>query len=59
MDSDREKKSDQAPPPTTLRSLRACLRCKLIKTTEQFKNKGCENCGPNISLDRTTPIFHG
>eukprot|EP00243_Klebsormidium_subtile_P006456 TRINITY_DN2747_c0_g1_i1.p2 TRINITY_DN2747_c0_g1~~TRINITY_DN2747_c0_g1_i1.p2 ORF type:complete len:122 (-),score=15.36 TRINITY_DN2747_c0_g1_i1:631-996(-) len=26
------------------RSLRACLRCSLVKTFEQFLEAGCENC---------------
>ena len=24
--------------------LRACLRCKLVKTLDQFENNGCNNC---------------
>lgn len=30
--------------PNTMRSLRACLLCSLIKTCDQFEVDGCENC---------------
>lgn len=30
--------------PSAVRSLRACLGCKMIKTTDQFVKYGCENC---------------
>jgi hypothetical protein len=30
--------------PTNLKALRACKRCGIIKTVEQFMNDGCENC---------------
>eukprot|EP00428_Durinskia_dybowskii_P077903 CAMPEP_0170354380 /NCGR_PEP_ID=MMETSP0117_2-20130122/72_1 /TAXON_ID=400756 /ORGANISM="Durinskia baltica, Strain CSIRO CS-38" /LENGTH=123 /DNA_ID=CAMNT_0010608335 /DNA_START=62 /DNA_END=433 /DNA_ORIENTATION=- len=30
--------------PEEFKALRACLRCSLIKTFEQFNDKGCENC---------------
>eukprot|EP01032_Pedospumella_encystans_P008294 gene8294-9866_t len=30
--------------PDEFKGLRACLRCSLIKTFEQFNDKGCENC---------------
>ena len=36
------QKLDNAP--TNLKHLRACLRCGLIKSFEQFKQEGCENC---------------
>ncbi|EFJ10606.1 hypothetical protein SELMODRAFT_235476 [Selaginella moellendorffii] len=26
------------------RDLRACLRCRLVKTYDQFNKNGCENC---------------
>ena len=32
--------------PDSMRQLRACLNCSLIKTTAQFKSGGCENCHP-------------
>jgi len=30
--------------PTSLRGIRACKRCGILKTLEQFANEGCENC---------------
>eukprot|EP01017_Pseudomicrothorax_dubius_P045092 TRINITY_DN773_c0_g1_i1.p1 TRINITY_DN773_c0_g1~~TRINITY_DN773_c0_g1_i1.p1 ORF type:complete len:116 (+),score=24.31 TRINITY_DN773_c0_g1_i1:153-500(+) len=30
--------------PQSLKRLRCCMRCYLIKTEEQFRNEGCENC---------------
>lgn len=30
--------------PDTMRHLRACLRCKLIKTAGAFDEEGCDNC---------------
>ncbi|KMZ63725.1 Transcription elongation factor SPT4 [Zostera marina] len=44
--------------------LRACLRCRLVKTYDQFRESGCENC-PFLELDNdnvascTTPNFTG
>ncbi|KAL8105809.1 hypothetical protein AgCh_029562 [Apium graveolens] len=46
--------------------LRACLRCKLVKTYDQFRESGCENC-PFFKMDEdqervadcTTPNFSG
>ena len=46
--------------------LRACLRCRLVKTYDQFRESGCENC-PFFGLDKdhervvecTTPNFTG
>jgi len=40
---------------------RACLRCKLIKTVDEFDKNGCENCeelGDKWS-QWTTPSFTG
>jgi hypothetical protein len=34
----------QASVPPHLKALRACKRCGVIKTVEQFMNDGCENC---------------
>ena len=34
----------QASTPANLKALRACKRCGIIKTVEQFMNEGCENC---------------
>ncbi|KAK9275556.1 hypothetical protein L1049_022823 [Liquidambar formosana] len=46
--------------------LRACLRCRLVKTYDQFRESGCENC-PFFNMesdhervvDCTTPNFTG
>ncbi|KAF2923990.1 hypothetical protein DAI22_07g234900 [Oryza sativa Japonica Group] len=46
--------------------LRACLRCRLVKTYDQFMEQGCENC-PFLDMERdhdnvvncTTPNFTG
>ncbi|KAI5677707.1 hypothetical protein M9H77_08657 [Catharanthus roseus] len=46
--------------------LRACLRCRLVKTYDQFRESGCENC-PFFKMDEdhervvdcTTPNFTG
>lgn len=48
------------------RELRVCLRCSLIKTFDQFKESGCENC-PFFSMEHdqervlecTSPNFTG
>ncbi|KAI2495665.1 Spt4/RpoE2 zinc finger [Fragilaria crotonensis] len=34
----------QASAPTSLRGIRACKRCGILKTLDQFLNEGCENC---------------
>jgi len=34
----------QAQTPNALRGIRACKRCGLLKTLDQFINEGCENC---------------
>ena len=51
--------------PDSLKALRACMRCGIIKTVEQFVKDGCENC-PFLDLqspDRinscTTAFFEG
>ncbi|CAL5204148.1 unnamed protein product [Lathyrus oleraceus] len=46
--------------------LRACLRCRLVKTYDQFRESGCENC-PFLQMEEdheravecTTPNFNG
>lgn len=48
--------------PESLRSLRACLRCKLIKSAGQFQDNGCDNCvefEEKNPIEYTTPRFHG
>mmetsp|Transcript_9204 Transcript_9204/g.24842 ORF Transcript_9204/g.24842 Transcript_9204/m.24842 type:complete len:138 (-) Transcript_9204:284-697(-) len=34
----------QANVPTAMRGIRACKRCGLLKTMDQFMNDGCDNC---------------
>ena len=43
------------------KTLRACFKCKLVKTEEQWEESGCINCGfdPNDYLDETTHEFTG
>ncbi|KAI4339317.1 hypothetical protein MLD38_024274 [Melastoma candidum] len=59
-----------APPaqiPTSFgHGLRACLRCRLVKTFDQFRESGCENCpffkmeeDQERVVDCTTPNFNG
>jgi transcription elongation factor SPT4 len=51
--------------PTGIKKLRACVHCKLLKTEEQFKKEGCENCNSDNTinamnyLDHTTTNFEG
>ena len=52
--------------PPSVRHLRACLNCKLIKNIEQFEKYGCENC-PQLDmkndkqkvLESTSTSFEG
>lgn len=34
----------QAIAPTSMKTMRACKRCGLLKTIDQFIDEGCENC---------------
>lgn len=34
----------QASVPQSIRGIRACKRCGILKTVDQFINEGCENC---------------
>ena len=34
----------QASVPNSLKAIRACKRCGILKTIEQFVEDGCENC---------------
>lgn len=34
----------QASVPQSMRGIRACKRCGILKTVDQFINEGCENC---------------
>lgn len=36
--------------PLELKKLRACMRCALIKSVDQFYEEGCENC-PFLRMD--------
>ncbi|KAJ9691745.1 hypothetical protein PVL29_013819 [Vitis rotundifolia] len=65
---EREREmSNAAQIPTSFgHELRACLRCRLVKTYDQFRESGCENC-PFFKMDEdhervvdcTTPNFNG
>lgn len=52
--------------PEAYTRLRACLKCRLIKTESQWLKEGCDNC-PNLEIqgdvdrmvDCTTPGFEG
>ncbi|CAA6658482.1 unnamed protein product [Spirodela intermedia] len=65
--SEEERLANFAQIPTTFgHGLRACLRCRLVKTYDQFRESGCENC-PFLEMDKdhdnvvncTTPNFTG
>ena len=51
----------QAVVPNALRGIRACKRCGMLKTLDQFVNEGCDNC-PFLDMVRhlicypSTPI---
>ena len=47
--------------PTELKKLRACLDCHLIKTYDQFKKEGCDNCSFQKTeiVDKITKNFNG
>mmetsp|Transcript_26267 Transcript_26267/g.77670 ORF Transcript_26267/g.77670 Transcript_26267/m.77670 type:complete len:145 (-) Transcript_26267:133-567(-) len=52
--------------PSALRGIRACKRCGILKTLEQFVNDGCENCPFLEMVDNpekcnlcTTAFFEG
>lgn len=34
----------QASAPSSIKGIRACKRCGILKTLDQFINEGCENC---------------
>ncbi|CAN6706307.1 unnamed protein product [Malus baccata var. baccata] len=63
----RNAQPEPAQIPTSFgHELRACLRCRLVKTYDQFREHGCENC-PFFDMnddnerivDCTTPNFNG
>ena len=43
----------QASVPDNVRGIRACKRCGILKTLEQFLSEGCENC-PFLSMVRSS-----
>lgn len=45
--------------PSSLKKLRACLSCHLIKTEEQFLKEGCENCKNFFNKNEITQHFKG
>jgi transcription elongation factor SPT4 len=53
--------------PGQLKHLRACLLCKLVKSFEQFRDAGCDNCERFVAMqgsvervqDCTTNAFSG
>ena len=49
--------------PSSLKKLRACLKCKLVKTENQFLKNGCDNCAINMENggfeEYTTGNFSG
>ena len=47
--------------PTELKKLRACADCHLVKTFEQFRKEGCENCNVkgNEMVEKLTKNFNG
>mmetsp|Transcript_8005 Transcript_8005/g.25210 ORF Transcript_8005/g.25210 Transcript_8005/m.25210 type:complete len:84 (-) Transcript_8005:5107-5358(-) len=48
--------SPAAPPPQEFnKHTRACLRCKLVKTFDQFLTDGCENCD-TLNLKNNTEL---
>lgn len=36
--------------PESMRNLRACLLCSLVKTFDQFERVGCDNCEPVLLI---------
>eukprot|EP00088_Acartia_fossae_P039868 TRINITY_DN41502_c0_g1_i1.p1 TRINITY_DN41502_c0_g1~~TRINITY_DN41502_c0_g1_i1.p1 ORF type:complete len:117 (-),score=17.32 TRINITY_DN41502_c0_g1_i1:2-352(-) len=38
--------------PKSMKQLRACLVCSLVKSFDQFENDGCENCEAVLRLKR-------
>lgn len=42
--------TNRASVPPSLKQLRACLLCRLIKSYDQFVREGCDNCSPAVSM---------
>lgn len=48
----------QASVPQAMRGIRACKRCGILKTVDQFINEGCENC-PFLDMVCERKVMHG
>lgn len=46
----------QASVPDNVRGIRACKRCGILKTLEQFLSEGCENC-PFLNMVRSLLVL--
>ena len=44
--------------PNDLKSLRACLRCSLLKSFQQFYENGCENCDHFLYMKDSAARVH-
>lgn len=55
----RQYTAEKAALPKAIKGLRACLKCKLVKTGEQFASDGCDNCPDHDPERHTTPVFTG
>jgi hypothetical protein len=45
----------QSTAPSGMRGIRACKRCGILKTLDQFLNEGCENC-PFLDMVRNVLV---
>lgn len=57
------EEDDRSVIPKDWKDLRACRVCMLVKTYEQFRNDGCENClniwNPDYVNEFVTSNFQG
>lgn len=44
--------------PRDLRNLRACLLCSLVKTFDEFEQKGCDNCEYLLGLKHNRDMIY-
>lgn len=44
--------------PKSLRGLRACLMCSLIKSTDQFEQDGCDNCEAFLKMKDNRDVVY-
>lgn len=64
-DAGSDQQEEQFALPNALTRLRACLRCKIVLSTQQFIREGCPNCTGDYVGDRqaveqlTTRNFSG